>query len=389
MDWESWINDDEIDVKKAFFDNSDPTPKITRRIIENELSELIDCEFPKTESYNIILTERKGLFLFHPLLDRLKHNGVSSIKLFKVKAKSDIEITGKLIRNNIIFDPKPGCSTVILTDAIGHGNELNELLEVMNIPAITKVVAYIAKKEGYEKLKENYPTIDFRYKIPIENSAYLAGQRRLQTVYQSRMERMDEEHPVIKFKIEPTIPIPLLNRMIRSAIVSFYEGEIDYSNDNLGIDVLQGFTVTFFDVKKILNMNFQIDPSHMKLDRVQLRFRYCQETSCLSVMGLALPDSCTSYLKFNLYRALIGRCHLRIPFKLCKTLSPISKSHVAKICSIIYKRNPHPFCDIYCPYCVDLNVSQDLFYRFFIEFSKKMTASNFKCEQVRDFENCE
>lgn len=78
MHFDSWINEEYIDVKLAFFDNSDPNPLNTRNIIENELKELIEREFPITTSYNIILTERKGLFLFHPLIGKLKHNGISS-----------------------------------------------------------------------------------------------------------------------------------------------------------------------------------------------------------------------------------------------------------------------------------------------------------------------
>lgn len=387
MDFDSWINEDYIDEKLAFFDNSDPNPLNTRNTIENELKELIEREFPITKSYNIILTERKGLFLFHPLIGKLKHNGVLSIKLFKLE--NDLKIKGLFVRNQIIFETKIESDGAILTDAIGQGNELDELLKLFNDGAIKKIVGYIAKKEGYEKLKAEYPSIEFQFVRPVENSEYFAEQRRLQAVYQSRMERMDEEHPLGKFKIEPTIPVDVLCDMIKTSIVPFYDGSIDFSKDNLAITTLDGFTVTFWDVTKVLNKDFRIDSSQLEMDRVQLRFRYCQQTSCLSIMGLALPDSCTSHFKFNVYRAIFGRCHLALPFRLCKELTPISDTSISKIRGFLHKRKPHPFCDIYCTYCIDLNVSNYLSTRFFEIFSEKMTASNFNLTPLEEFENCE
>jgi len=383
---DTWIDEEYIDEKLAFFDNSDPDPSNTRDTIENELKGLIEREFPITKPYNIILTERKGLFLFHPLIGELKHNGVSSIKLFKLE--NDHEIKGLFIRNQIIFEEKSYCDTAILTDAIGQGNELDELLELFNPGAIKKVVGYIAKKEGYEKLKEKYPLIDFQFLRPVENSEYFKEHRRLQTVYQSRMERLDEEHPLGKFKIEPTIQIDELRRMIRASITPFYSGIIDFAEDSLAIATLHSFTVTFWEVSKALNEEFKIESSLLELDRVQLRFKYCQETSCLSIMGLGLPDSCTEHFKFNLYRAIFGRCNLAIPFKLCKELTPIGNTTTLKLKSFINKRKPHPFCDIYCTYCVDLNVSKYLSKYFIREFSKKISSSNFKLIPIGTFENC-
>ncbi len=89
-------------------------------------------------------------------------------------------------------------------------------------------------------------------------------------------------------------------------------------------------------------------------------------------------------------RVLFGKCHLKLPYKSCSDLkSPYSRISIMYLLSFIEKRKREPFCDIYCPTCIGLNVSKYILNNFLQNFHRELKEHNFNCSPRDLLDNCE
>lgn len=152
---------------------------------EEDISELIRKEILSEERTNIYVDNRIGLVLFHPFINSiiLKH------KL------STINLNGRTSNYSIKDVTASEKKSILLTDAIGNGNEVRKILRTSKI-SFSKVCGYIAKKKGIVKLQKEFPNTDFKFILEVEDDkTYKEGLWRLIPVYHSRMEPLDSDHP--------------------------------------------------------------------------------------------------------------------------------------------------------------------------------------------------
>ena len=310
--------------------------------------------------------ERKGLNLFRPYLSRFQNCGVSSIRIFDTSSLS--------WRSTMFSRPIENQKVNILTDAIGEGNEISKVIAIIGSNKISKICGYLGKISTLEKLKKEYRLITFEFANEVENSEYIQEHNKLQFVYQKRMGSLDEEHPQLLIKITPLIESDLLKTLVRAAVTDFYDGTINLKDDDEVSPNRVGFSLNFWNPKKVREHIPAIDPKLCEFDRVQMRFRFSTNSSCLRIMALSLTTFELEHKKFRFHRMIYGKCHQKLSNRLC--------SHIhfkSRLLSFIIKRT-RVFSYTFCPHCIDIFSSNLIIGQFMPKFEKKLNENDYKME---------
>jgi len=335
----------EINIESKFSESFDQDPIDIANHIENQLEKFVLSEIASDFS-NIYVLERKGLNLFRPYLDHSeKSYGINSIKILS---------ESKIIR---IKRYSPNCKqkeSILLTDAIGEGNEVDIALSARGTyfseKKISKVCTYLAKKEGLDKLIYKYPSIEFKYsKLAMNPDEYQEEHRRLLCVYHNRMEPIDGDHPYMILNINQ-IELALLKEKLQSIISSIYMGEFSIKQDKLLINSKKTFTINIHNPDLFLNGFSLMDPKIYDVDRMQFRFKYDLETSKLRIMALSLVNYHPPRL-FKFFHLIFGNCLRKMEVRFCKT-------------TVGCNTRSSQFVVICCPHCIDWNISQYLLTQF-------------------------
>ncbi len=326
-----------INIESEFLKPLDRDPVEIAGILEDQLKEFALREIISGHP-NIYVLERKGFNLFHPYFDQPERvGGLNSVKLLS---------NSKIIRIRCYSKNVLERENVLVTDAIGEGNEVNATLSIFKKHSpelrISKVYAYLARKEGLDRLSGNFPSIQFKsLKVVASLEDYQEEHNRLFCVYHNRMEPIDGEHPYEIFSVRPTGSDIL--RDVQSIIQSFYSGEFNIKEDKLLINSKKAFTVNILEPALVLNEFSWYDPEVYEVDRMQFRFKYDPENFQLRVMALSLINYFPDMLSRLPHRAF-GNCFENFDVRFCKSFSGCST-------------HSDQFIATCCPHCIDYNVS--------------------------------
>ncbi len=214
---------------------------------------------------------------------------------------------------------------------------------------ISKVYTYLARKEGLDRLIEDFPSIRFKsLKIAASLEDYQEEHKRLLCVYHNRMEPIDGEHPYGIFDVKSTRSDIL--RDVRSIIPSIYSGKFNVKEDKLLISSKKAFTVNILEPALVLNEFCWYDPEIYEVDRMQFRFKYDPENFQLRVMALSLINFFPNMLS-ELPHHISGSCLKKFDTPFCKP-------------SFGHSTHSDQFIVACCPHCIDYNVSQYLLNEF-------------------------
>lgn len=334
-----------ITVDDLYPDEENEDPDNIAVSIEAELKEFFNKEIRDKSPSIIIAIERKGWNLFRPYLKNIAAlHAISRIKHFiHLKSKRLLFYTSIHGKEEI----------VILTDAIGDGNEVIEILDDKNNlklfcdgKEVTRVCSYLATSDGSDNIKKKYPEVELKILKPVETKEeYQKEQKRLLYVYQNRMDPMDGEHPYVILKSSKSnIELETVKEIIRSTIPSFYTGEFQIVDDHLKIKNKKSITVHFFDENAFLVRFDKIFKNKLQFEKMALRLRFSKSESLLRIMGLGMTIHERTIFYFLTH--LIWKCNENIPFKGCE------------------KYFNHRYLPIWrpelCPMCIDNNISRFL-----------------------------
>ena len=344
-----------ITVEKLFSIQDDEDPDRTAEMIENEIHGLIQKTIQNEKPSNIIVIENKGWNLYQPYLKKMVgFHPISRFKLFQHSKSPRLLLYSSINPNN---------DTVLLTDAVNYGKEINGILSAKFLKIlypkerITKVIGYLATREGLENIKKQNPEVSLNF-VKIVNSIteYENEQKRMRLVYQNRMEPIDGEHPFVMLKTErENIEIGTIKSIIASSISDFYSGEYQITDDFLKIKNKKSITVHFFNPEAFkLNLK-QFSKNTFNFEKIALRFKFSTKDSVLRVMGVAMTDDERKFLNM-FYRLLKGKCDQNFPYKACQLYYPLRRFNV------LYSQ--------FCPMCIDNNISRYVISSF-IESAEK------------------
>lgn len=185
-----------IDLRKVFSSAYEKDPVEMSAEIEEDLSDLVYKEILSEIPTNVYVSERKGVNLFHPFFNSiLEKHQLTSISLYKqspVVRMKEAKSTNK-------------DTSILLTDTIGEAKEVETISKILSDSGIplSKVCGYLAKKEGIEKLQNQFPLIQFKFVNEAENDeAYKDSLWKLTLVYHSRIESPDSNHPMFEITAE-------------------------------------------------------------------------------------------------------------------------------------------------------------------------------------------
>ncbi len=326
-----------INIESEFLKPLDRDPAEVVDILEGRLKEFALGEII-SEHPNIYVLERKGFNLFRPYFD-LPGNigGLNSVKLLS---------NSKIIRIRCHSKDVLGRKNVLVTDAIGKGNEVNATLSTLKKYSpelrISKVYAYLARKEGLDRLIEDFPLIQFKsLRVVTSPEEYQEEHRRLFCVYHNRMEPIDGEHPYEIFSVRSTGSDILHD--VQSIIQSLYSGKFNIKEDKLLINSKKAFTVNILEPALVLREFPWYNPEVCEVDRMQFRFKYDPENFQLRVMALSLINYSPNVLS-RLLQRIFGNCFKKLDVRFCET-------------SFGCSTHSNQFIATCCPHCIDCNIS--------------------------------
>lgn len=302
--------------------------------IEGELSKLMSDELLSENTTNILVIERKGVNLFHPFFNSLLeiHN-LSSINLYRKSPNARIRSSA----------PINGEEAILLTDAVGKGNEVTQIINLLSKKGITvfKVCGYAAKNETLKKLKTQFSHITFKFLHETEDEkSYIENLWKLTPVYHSRIEPLDSDHPFYLFLFVPKIKQSDIKKIIDSLCSDIFGNEYSIHNDDeLMSNDIVGYRVESTDsnsmIKKIIT---KWEKDHFQMEKVQLSFRFDSSKSQLRVMAFCSPFN----LDINQFKDGNADCINFISRKYCDTME-----------------GGYP-TEVMCPLCIDTNISLTL-----------------------------
>jgi hypothetical protein len=342
-------------VESLFSIQNDTNPDRTAEIIESEIHGLFQKIILNEKPTNIIAIENKGWNLYQPYLKKLVgFHQISRLKPFQYSNSPRLLMYSSINPNN---------DTILLTDAVKFGNEINRLLGDQFLKRffakdrITKVVGYLATKEGLENIHEKNPEITLNFvKIVDSIPEYEDEQKRMRLVYQIRMEPIDGEHPYTMLRTDTrNIGVDNLKSIIKSAVPDFYSGEYEVTDDILKIKSKKSITIHFFNPEGFkLNLK-EFSNNTFNFEKIAIRLKFSPKDSILRVMGVAMTDDKRDY--FSMFSRLMkGKCRQNFPYKACQLYYPLKRFYILK--------------SDFCPMCIDNNISRYVISSF-IESAEK------------------
>jgi len=306
-------------------------------IIEGELSELVYEEILPESPTDVYVVERKGVNLFHHFFNTIvERHHIGSIRSYKISQK--VLIKG--------YTPKDANESILLTDAIGSGDEVSTICTKLNglkIP-IYKVCGYAAKKKSINELQKRFPQITFKFIHVVEDyETYQKVLWMLTLVYHSRLEPLDSEHPFYLYQFTPKIESDIANPIIVRACSELFGENFSEQDGSMRIDEdaerrsddIVGFTVEYDSPDSIMeNIISKEQGTFFQIERLLLRFVFDTSKSRLRAMAFCSPD-----VDLNRFRNNEVNCRDLLSRIYCDTFE-MDIAH-----------------EVICPLCIDTNIS--------------------------------
>jgi hypothetical protein len=359
-----------ITVESEFSIHDGSDPDMTAETIENAIHELFHKTIQNDKPSNIIVIENKGWNLYQPYLKKLVgFHPLSRLKPFHHSNSSRLVQYASINPNN---------DTVLLTDAVNSGSEINRVLQGRIAKRfhfkdrITKIVGYIATEDGLQNIHDRNPdvTVKFR-KIVTSLKEYDDEQKRLRLVYQNRMEPIDGEHPYMTLRPnEHNLSIETIKSLITSSIPEFYSGEYNVVENYLKIRDKKSITVHFYNPESFgVNLK-EFSRNTFIFEKIALRFKYSFKDSLLRVAAIAMTDD-----KRNMFsvfsRVVHGKCNQNFPYKACQLYSPLKRFNILG--------------SSFCPMCIDNNISRYIISNFVEAYRKVSEKNEIKWEVIETY----
>src|SRR5208337_879747 len=211
-----------ITIDSLFSIQDDNDPDHTAEMLESEIYKLFQKTIQNEKPTNIIVIENKGWNLYQPYLKKLVgFHPISRLKPFHYSRSPRLLLYSSINPNN---------DTILLTDAVNYGKEINWVLSrnlfrfLNSKERITKIVGYLATEEGLDNIRKRNPEVSLNF-VKIVNSIpeYEKEQKRMRLVYQNRMEPIDGEHPFMMMRTDTRdIGIDTLKSIITTSVPDFY-----------------------------------------------------------------------------------------------------------------------------------------------------------------------
>ena len=354
-----------IKTVETEFSLQDDDPDHTAELIESEIYGLFQRTIQNEKPSNIIVIENKGWNLYQPFLKKLVgFHPISRLKPFQYSKSS------RLLHYSSI---NPNNDTILLTDAVKFGNEINGILcgtvfrLLYSKEKITKIIGYLATKEGLDNIQEKNPDVSLNFvKIVNTISEYEDEQKRMRLVYQNRMEPIDGEHPYTLLRTETKdIGIDTVKSIITTALPDFYSGEFEITDDFLKIRNKKSITVHFYNPEAFKVNLRELSKNTFNFEKIALRFKFSTKDSVLRVMGVAMTDD--KRTSFTIFRRLLkGKCSQNFPYKACQRYHPLKRFNI--------------LISNFCPMCIDNNISRYVISNFIEAIEKNSEKSAIKWE---------
>ena len=314
-------------------------------IIEGELSELVYEEILPESPTDVYVVERKGVNLFHPFFNTIvERHHIGSIRSYKIS--QIVRIKG--------YTPTDAKESILLTDAIGSGDEVSTICTILNdlkIP-IYKVCGYIAKKKSINELQKRFPQITFKFIHEVEDyETYKKVLWMLTPVYHSRLEPLDSEHPFYLYRFTSKIGGDIANSIIVRTCSKLFGGNFSVQEGSMRInedgerrsDDIVGFTVEYDSPDSIMeNIISKEQKTFFQIERLLLRFVFDTSKSRLRAMAFCSPID----VDINRFRNNEVDC----------------RNFLSRIyCDTFEKDIAH---EVICPLCIDTNMSIKILDKF-------------------------
>lgn len=336
----------QITIKQQFGHISNEESQKIADTIDEELQLFFIREVLQEKDTNVIPIERKGLNLFHPYLNNIE--GLRNIISVKpLNHHRSIEIKYKIFA---LFDF--GKSNILLTDAITTGSEARKILQrsafkLKPFGGFKKVCGYLALKSALDELEREFPEIPFKFLKVVENrEEYSEEHKKINYVYQKRMEPIDEEHKFIVAEIKPEFTLNDIKEKITEIIRNKYSNDFELLDNDLGIATKFNFTVYFNNPIEVLESFLKIRlQKGDEIDKLAIRFKYSSPDSKLRIMVLLMPhlNKETRFQKYK--RFFSSSCGRDVTMKYC---------NIHMLFKIFLKGDR---CAL-CAECLDSNVSE-------------------------------
>ena len=204
----------EITIKQQLGHISDGESLRIANEIDEELQQFFIKEVVQETETNVIPVERKGMNLFHPYLSNIEGlRNIISVKTLRYHPYIPIKYQFWAVFNI-------GKSNILLTDAIATGSEARKILhhsifKMKYFGGFKKVCGYLALRSALVELEHDFPQIEFRFlKIVDTLDEYYNEHKKINYVYQKRMEPIDEEHKFIIADIKPNYDLSEIKKIV-------------------------------------------------------------------------------------------------------------------------------------------------------------------------------
>lgn len=348
-----------INLPSVFPSAFEKDPFEIKTIIEGELSKLVSQEILSESPTDVYVIERKAVNLFHPFFNTIMGiHHIASINLFKNSPVARIRAPKQRNKNK----------SILLTDAIGAGVEVETILNILNGAGVTifKICGYLAKKKGIEKIKKLYPEITFKFINEIDDDeTYNQILWKLIPVYHSRIEPLDLEHPFYLYSFTPKIEKDTLKDIINYTTKGLFGDDLSTSADGwLQGDNIIGYTSECTSLNSITEtLISEKQKDTIKIERLLLRFRLDELKSQLRVMAF-----CSICIDINQFPNKEADC--------CDFL-------LQKVCNKIDGENRSP--ETLCPHCIDTNLSINLLNKFDDKIKEHALSNGYNVYNTRKY----
>lgn len=341
-------DDDTITLKQQYGHiSNEESLKIADKIDEDLLAFFIKEVVQEPET-NVIPVERKGLNLFHPYLSNIE--GLRFISIKPLNYHHSVDLKYKYYTGYHF-----GKSNILLTDAITTGSETRKILQrsafkLKFLGGFKKVCGYLALKSALDELESEFPETSFKFLKIVENKeAYYEEHKKINYVYQKRMEPIDEEHKFIIAEIKPEFSLGEIKDRIIETIRKKYGDNFDILDNDLGIDSKYNFTIYFNDPYKILQsvLDIKLQDGDI-IEKLAIRFKFSLPDSRLRFMVLSMPHLNKEFRLQHLKRVVSSSCSRNVPLRFCKM--SVSLKILGMILGVVDR------CAL-CAECFDTNIS--------------------------------
>lgn len=361
----------EFTVESMFSLEADCDPDQTAESIENEINRLFQKTIQNDKPSNIVVIENKGWNLYQPYLKKLVgFHPISRWKPFHYSRSPRLLLYASINPNN---------DTILLTDAVKCGTEINGILgqsvfkRLYSKDKITKIIGYLATDEGLKNIQDQNTDVALSFvKVVDSVSAYEDEQKRMRLVYQNRMEPIDGEHPFIILRSDAEdLNITLIKQIIEDSIQEFYNGDYCITDNRLKIKDKKGVTVHFHS-PEAFNINLkEYSKRTFRFEKIALRFKYSIKDGTLRIAAVAMTDDKRN-LTTIVSRVLRGKCGQNFPYKACRRYHPLKRLNILR--------------SSFCPMCIDNNISRYVISSFFEASRKVSEKRNIKWEIIERYD---